>query len=188
MLTWTGTQGESWKEANMRCVRCNKLVVETTTGYAHRDAGEIHAPEMKVVELTGNAPHPPPHSPSVDTLDFFEFPGHYSVYALQIRDFLRMYYFLPGFDFKAVREHDTRLHGHCCAVCAERCHICAARGVNPHQITLKSIVSKACWELVRREPNLVYSSPTQFITRVAQMVDYSYKEVEPYVNEWKDQR
>lgn len=168
----------------MRCIRCNQSVVETSTGYAHRDVGEIHAPEMKVVELTDDVPHPPPHSPYIDTLDDFEFPEHFPIYVAQIRDFLRMYYFLPGFDFQVVREHDNRSYGHCCKECANRCRICDARGVNPHEITLKSIVFKACWELAQRLPHLVRGSLTQLITQVAQMIDYPYKDVEPYVNDW----
>jgi len=166
----------------MNCVRCNQPVVETPTGYAHQYVEEIHAPEMKVVELTGDVPHPPPHSPYTDTLDNFEFPEHYPVYVAQIRDFLRMYYFLPSFDFKEVREHDNRFYGHCCPICADRCHICAARGVDPYKVALRNIVFRACWELMQAEPNR-YSTAV-FIERIVRMTGYSNTEVTPHVNEW----
>lgn len=171
----------------MKCVRCNQLVVETTTGYAHWKAGADHTTEMKFVELTGDIPHPLPHSHSVDTLDNFEFPEHYALHNLQVRDFLRMYYYLSGFDFQEVRAHDTVSKGHCCLTCAATCRICEARRTDLTVPVLKAVVFAACDELMKREPSSGLLPMVPFIVRIAKIVGRSVSEVEGYVQEWTRQ-
>ncbi len=175
----------------MNCVKCNYSVVETTTGYAHRHIGPEteHPPEMKVVDLTDDVAHPAPHSHITDTLDNADLNEHYILHCMQVREFLRMYHYLEGFDFLEVRAHDER-DGHCCSTCEANCEICIARGTPLITVSgaLRNQVFAVCEQLVSREPHALHLAPPIFISRVERIMGRTYAEIAEHVFEWKKQR